>query len=435
MRSSATPITVDLAASGANSVAVTPGASFVPVQFTLPAPQFDVRGNYPSCVHIAVHVTTTFDQAAAGGAVVNWDALPEIIDSFQVLNPLMGVTHEQSTYTGPITKHLIEFISQGYEYFGGARAQIPAADGDTVVDLYFALPFTMECFDRPLDFCPWVGWLANMQLTVNFAAASAIGTPAQGGSTGAVTKAPTTIKAWLALEPRRQLCVNAFAQWRLYSPSAAGSTQQLLQNVGQQGGLTIVNPGSRIAALAQMFNQVGLGGATTLENITSLAIPLLNQSFTTNVDSFILAARALAGPNRGPFSGIGATIMHPNAGWPYTMGSSPNNAFGQAAGTGASPALIGPWRLPGNKSRIAKHPRFQGNLVVVEGFAAPVVSGNHPFVTCELRQTSPSGAAGLLQSANVSPSQVQGIRIDTDDAGPPPTRGSGFALPREVPAA
>lgn len=421
-RETGTGITIDLAANGANSVSVTPGPSIVPVQFTMPAPKFDARGNWPKATGIAVHVTTTFDQAASGGSVVNWDMLPVIIDSMQVQIPILGVTHETTAYTGPIAKHLIEYVSLGYSYYGGARAQIASTDGDTTVDFYVFLPFMNNAFYSGLQFCPWVGWLTNMQVSINMAASTALA----AFSTGAVTKTPTTIKAWVEAVPSKRLTFPTFSQWRNYIAPAAGSNQALLQNVGQQGGLTSVVPGSRLAGIFEMMNVLGLGGASTADNYTSFSMDLLSQPYTVNVDSFLLDyidnQNGRSGRTRGA---TGATVMHPMAGNPYTLAATPNTV-------NAATAMFLPWRSCGRDAEIGKQPKFQGNLTLVRTFSSAVTSGNYPIVTNELRQLSRESAAQLGAMAGLTPAQLAAATRDFDGGRSVGDRGA-FALPVDVP--
>lgn len=422
VREAGSGIKIDLAANGATSVSVTPGASLVPLQFTMPAPKFDARGNYPKALYIAIHVTTTFDQAASGGSVVNWDMLPVIIDSMQVQVPILGVTHEQTAYTGPIAKHVIEYSSFGMQYFGGARAQIPSTDGDTTVDFYVALPFMNNQFYSGLQFCPWIGWLTNMQVSVNMAASTALA----AFSTGAVTKTPTTVRAWVEATPTRRLSFPTFSQWRNYISPAAGSTQALLQNVGQQGGLTCVQPGSRLASIVELMNVLGLGGASTSDNYTSVSCDLLSQPYTTNVDGFLLDyignQKARAQNTRG---GTGATVMHPMAGNPYTMAATPNTV-------NAATAMFEPWRTPGIDAEIGKQPKYQGNLTFIRTFAAAVNSGNFPFVTNELRQLTQDAATQLGLMAGLSGAQIAAAVRDFDGGRASP-RSHSFALPVDIP--
>lgn len=416
-------ITVDLAANGANSVSVTPTTSITPVQFTMPAPKYDARGNYPKAMGIAIHLTTTFDQAASGGSVINFDQLPVMVDSFNVLVPILGNTHEQSCYTGPIAKHVVEFGSLGMSYYGGARAQIASTDGDTTVDLYFFLPFMNNQFYSGLQFCPWIGWLANMQVSVNVAASTAI---AQF-STGAVIKAPTTLRAWVEAVPTKRLSFPTFSQWRNYQVPAAGSNQALLQNIGQQGGLTCVVPGSRLASILEMCNVLGLGGATTADNYTSYQMDQLSQPVTTNVDAFLLDYIDNMGRPQRLRGATGATVMHPMAGNPYTLAATPNTV-------NAATAMFMPWRTPGRDAEIGKQPKYQGNLTAYRTFTSTPSSGNYPFITNELRELSQASATQLGQMAGLTAAQLSAAQRNFD-GGAATSRRSSFALPVDVPPA
>src|SRR5689334_18498123 len=119
------------------------------VEFLIQAPKAGIGADvWPIGLNYVIAGDFTFDQAAAGGAAVEWeDWAGFLFDHFDVNIPLIGNTHPGDTFTGRVSKHLIEWVSSGYAYSDGARAQIAAADGDSGLVFYQVLPMAHECFE------------------------------------------------------------------------------------------------------------------------------------------------------------------------------------------------------------------------------------------------------------------------------------------------
>ena len=396
MRNFGTPLLIDLLSGGAPSVSVTPGAGLVPITFTTGALKQQVGlDNWPVCAGIMTCTRLTFDQAAAGGTAVAWDDLFRCIDSFNVSIPGIGTTHAQAAFTGPAAKHIVEFQSARYRYVDHARAIIPSTDGDTTIDLYVNLPFANENYIEPRDFMPWVGWLLALQVTVNVATATTIAAV----STGAVTKAPGTVRAWLEAYIAPEPKIPLFSQWNKYSQAAAaGATAVVLQNVGQANGLNSVLQGCRLAALIEGMNKAGIGGTSTADVYTGYSSPDLGQDQTVNVDAIFASFLRQIG-HRGPISGaIAANPLHDGGGNPYTMAGTPSNLLNDVS------ALYIPWRFSGTEQKVTNVPKWKmGNLTVNRTFSATPSTGSYFFWTNEIRMLDKNGIKNLLDAASIPP--------------------------------
>jgi len=361
---------------GASAVSVTPGAAVQAVEFTVQAPKAGVDGNWPLAMNIMVKTSIVVDQPASGGSTLEVDETVNVIDSYNVNSPLLGLTHPRDTYTGPIAKNIAEFFSAGYTSSDGGRVQVPAADGDTTLVLYQLLPFAQENFERPHHFAPWLGWLNATKINAYIAASTAIGTY----STGAVTKTPCTVSCWIEYVVSSELLMPAFAQYHLYETPASGGTTATVQGIGTQNGMADVKDGSRIAMLLELANVNGMGGATTADVYTSINIPQLGMDQTFNIDSFFSAFRRAMGGHKGSIA-ASATV-------PYTDRSGPPNivATDVLTNLNAAGALYLPWRFPGRNQQITKLVRFFGDLKRTSSFSTVPSSGKYRFVTCELRE-------------------------------------------------
>jgi len=394
MRLYGAPLMVDLLSGGAPSVAVTPGTGVAPVVFTTGQQKQVVdKDNWPICAGIGIAIRIGFDQAAAGGSVVNWDETFRAIDSIDLSVPLFGTTHRKEVHTGPVAKHIGEFVANGYRYCDHARTQLVSTDGDVALDLYLFVPFANECAVRSDDFMPWTGWLNALSLTVNIATASTIAAV----STGAVTETPCTVRAWLETFPSLEPKIPMMSQLNRYvQAAAAGSTTVLLLNVGQSFGLTGVLVGSRIAALFELMNKLGFGGASTADLFTAFQCSDLGQDVVNSPDSFVLSFLRQIG-HRGPISGNGASPIHDGAGNPYTMAATPNNLLND------SNLAYMPWRFSSPDQPRETLVKYSGNLAVTRFFSAVPTTGSHIFVTNEWRQFDSSQTRMLLDEARISP--------------------------------
>jgi hypothetical protein len=366
----------DLTSDGSTTVAVTPGASVQPAEFTVQAPRSAVGSQgWPLAAAIIGCVRTSVDQPGTG-SLITWDDLPRILDSVNVQSPLFGTTHPRESFTGPVLKHCIEFLSRGYNYTDGARNQIPIADGDTVVDQYFVIPFAQETLNKPHHCSPWLGWLQGTKITFNIGATTCL----DAVSTGVVIEATTNVRCWIEYFVSNELVIPTIAQFHVYDSPAAGGSRALLQGIGSPNGLSDVKDASRLAALFELTDIKGMGAADGADNITSVSIPQLGQDVTTNIDAYFAAYRALIGGHKGPVSGNLTTIIHDRAGNPETMVATPNATMNTAT------AMYTPYRAPGRNSELTKIPKFFGDLQVIRTFTAAPASGRHRFLTLEYRE-------------------------------------------------
>jgi hypothetical protein len=408
MRRFGSALLLDLKVGGAAaSASVTPGASSVGTSFSAPSLKQAVgTDNYPLCRGIMTKNVVTLDQAASGGAALNYDGLFRINDSFNVNVPQIGLTHDRAVFTGPVAKHIAEFFALGYKSCDNARAQISASDGDTVVTLYTFLPFTNECVEDPEGFWPWVGWLRDMELTFSVAAATAIA----AASTGAVSKATCTLTAWLETYPTPQLVLPAISQWVKYTTNAAsGQNLMLLQNVGLSGnGVPAVAEGSRLAALIEVMSPLGLGGASTGDLFTSFGCPELSQDQTPNIDGFLTSFKSMFSNTDGS-----GDRLHTIAG-SDTLNGSPFS----------SSLKFIPWRYMPINGRIEYLPKIRNSLTLNRGFTAAPTSGLHVVITNEIRELNADKQRELQAAAGV-PANVGNVTASSRPLRPSQTFGHG----------
>lgn len=374
---------------GSTSVAITPGAAEQTVQFKITGDKGSFAGGWMKATGITFKNTFVFDQAAAGGSAVFWDELPRVIAGLEILHPLWGTMLAKETGSGPILKHLIEFIGSGYEYAGdGARAVIASTDGDTTCDLYVTYPIAQKCMVRPTDQACWIGWLD--QTLLNFT--QAISTRIADVSTGAVIKTPCTVKAGLDYIIDNHLEIPTIAYWARYTHNAGS---ELIRALGLgKGGPQNTKLVERLVGIYELFNVFGFGATTTSDNVLAVFCEQLGLTRVTNVDFIVKNYLKLLGPVRGPKGGNGTSALHALAGNPYTMGATPSNALNIS--TLGYLAL----RAPGLRQEITKVPKFAGDLMVTQTYTTTPSSGSHILVVQSIREFVPEMRKELLGRAN-----------------------------------
>ncbi len=347
---------------------------------------------------ICIRVTTTFDQASSGGSAVYWDALYSMIASVRVNTKMFGDLFVQQFISGVVAKHIVEFLGNGYCYGSIARQVIPSTDGDTTVELDITLPISQYWNNKPNQFALWAGWFEGGFLDVNFGISTAIAT----FSTGAVSKTPTTVYAWINYHPSKELIIPSIPHWRQYYQAASGGTRFLAQGVGNDGGLQGTIDGARLVAMYYLTSQLAMGGATTADNIVGIAMPWRDQEMTNNVDGFFrqYQSTCLRG-HKAITGGWAAATAQPDAsGHPYIMPAE------VPAGLNDSEAYAFPFVAPVRGMDITKLQRVRGNYPTDFQFTTAVTSGTHIVMQLELKEFSDQKKAEMIIAAGLDPNKV-----------------------------
>lgn len=387
MRTATTGIFHELTTEGgAKSVSITPAAQLQPANFVISGinPMTDDMRNM--LLRIWLNVTTTFDPDAAGDAV-NWDKFYKGLASAQVTAQPFGTPYPHTHTRGAVLGHLIQVVGLGYSYPQGARAQIPGStDTDVTIDLFYAIPFALECLDNPMETAQWVGFYDGGTVEAMIAASTVY----NGDYAGAVIKAPTTVRCLAETLPSKKAQIGVPFQWR-ERVIAGGGSSPVLTNVGGETSLDGLAPGCGLAGLWWLTNATGIGldGPDGVDNFTSLALTWRGQKNIQNLDGLFHAQKVATERRVGPVAGLGTTIIADTAGWPRTMAGAQNNRPSADA-----EQLFLPLIVPGRGLQTSKVQRVLGNLQVDFGVTTAIASP-HRFVSLELCEFSESKVAQL----------------------------------------
>ena len=316
-------------ASSSRSVAVTPAATDTDVQWScndIPDTELvGARTEFVQIVGFRFGHLFTFDQAASGGAVVNADKLKKLVTSIQVTSSLCGnIFAAQHTKGAPVS-HFDSVAANDWFDYQPHRAQIAAADGDTVVYLETILPVALGCMNVPEDFALPPCCFNPGNIVVRGYKSTVF----DGDSTGAVIKSVTlTAEALYILTPDPTIGVPH--QFCEYAPPGASNNPELT-GLGQAKGINADMIDASAAGLAALIilgdaTGIGLGGADGPDNILSVDIPALRIRNHTDPRSFQRNTRlVLPSTNFGHRAGFGSTIEHDAADGLYTQASTPND--------------------------------------------------------------------------------------------------------------
>jgi hypothetical protein len=415
----------DLSAQGGGkSVAITPGASSQQARFLFSGAPPRTGKLWNLVTAICIRIVTTLDQPASAGTAIYWDALYSMISSVRVNTKIFGDLFVQQFISGVIAKHIVEFVGSGYCYGSIARQVVPSTDGDTTVELDLTLPIAQYWNAKPGLFALWAGWFEGGFLDVNFAPSTAIAT----FSTGAVSKTPTTVYAWIEYRPSKELIIPPIPHWRQYYQAASGGTRALLQGVGNDGGLQGVLDGARLVASFYLTSNLAMGGTTTADNITGIAIPWRDQEITNNVDGFFRQyIRTVLRGHRAVGGGWAAATAQPDAsGHPYTMPSE------QAGGLNSATAYVMPFVAPERGTDISKLQRVRGNYPIDFNFTTAPTSGQHVVQQCELKEFTDQKKAEMIIAAGLDPQKVNLKRKLYRKNTRTPTPDMLFCIPQSV---
>lgn len=388
MRNHTTPKIHELVSTAGKNPTVTPGASAQTATFlmnNIPTGKSGKFWYYVTALNLKV--VTVVDQPAAGGTAINPDKLWKVLQSVQVQCPILGQLFSHANTRGAVLGNIIQNFGFGYNAVH-TRAQIAAADGDTTVTLYYRIPFAYEFLRKPHETSPWGGFLEGGTFEVKFDVSTAL----DGDSTGAVTKATTSFRAWLELIPAPEAVIHTPIHWREHI-TPGSSTRHVIQDMGSPDGLQGVDQskGVGLAALAVLTDATGMGllGQDGADNITGYDIPWRDQARIDAPDAPFLAMIAHMGNNRKSRNGT-----HDGSGFPYTIASTPNGDLNDAQ------ALVYPLVVPGRDLETSKLQTVAGAKEINFSYTA-TPSGSNRILGCYFPVFEESFMAAL--AARIAP--------------------------------
>lgn len=205
----------------------------------------------------------TVDQPASGGSIIRPDQLYRVIKGTSLKSDDIGQLYQPGDMNGPQLGLVAQIVSNNYRLPYLPRADIPAADGDTAVTLPVVIPLAHMCFHKGHQTGIWNGFLKNngeVKLLFNDQTALA------AVSTGAVTKATFDVRAELIYSAEKEARPPVFWHWRTRT-TPPNETKHTIRNVCQGQGITGATGEGKIAFLAYLSDQNGLGGADGVDNI------------------------------------------------------------------------------------------------------------------------------------------------------------------------
>lgn len=391
MRHATTPQFFELTSEGGQkTISITPSASIQSGKFNVsgvPARSDDMRmystRYYP-------HVQFDFNADAAGNAV-SWDKLAKVLNSAELISPILGTVYPKFHTQGPTLMHIIDVVALAYQYPQGARTQIPAnTDATYTVDMFYVLPIAHDFLVDQMETAQWTGFFDGGSLELDIAASTVF----DGDYAGAVTESVVLRCIAEAMPSPREFLGVPF-QWRRRQIQGGGQSP-LLKNVGGETSLNGVRPGCGLVGMYWLTDAtgMGLGGPDGVDNITSITLDWRRQKNIQNLDPFFHFARSQSEKRISPISeGAGAALLDATE-WPSSMSATAANAQNRPS---ANPQMMClPIVTPGRMLHTSKLQRLLGDIQVDYNFTA-TFSTPHEFMTCEFLEWTTDQANAMAQ--------------------------------------
>ena len=349
MRNHTTPKLYELVSQQGKNPSVTPGTAPQSVQFLMNNIPTQKEGKFWYYVTaLLLKVVVRIDQPTSMGSAITADKLWKIVQSVQVQCPILGQLFTHQNTRGAVLGNLIQYMGYGYNR-SPLQEEIPGANGDTDVTLYFRIPFAYEFLCKPHETSPWGGFLEGGTFEVKIDVESVL----DADSTGAVIQTPCNLRAWLELIPSPEAVIHTPVHWREHM-TPGNSTRHVIQDIGSPDGLQGIDmsKGCGLGSLLYLMNPTGLGlsGSTTADNIASYDIPWRDQDRVDIPDGPFASLIAMMGNNRGaPADSVSAVFgASPNGGFPYSLAGQVQGNFNDIA------SMVFPLVTPGRDLETSK---------------------------------------------------------------------------------
>jgi len=379
----------------------TPATS--PVTFLVDGSQpLSSPGNKPLCaVAQVVEVNETIEVLSTAVNPIQDQDLARTVQQVSMYEPrFLGQIMDNTVGTGPILKHLIEFLGMGFNRGSDAPVatiSVPeTANTQATYTRYFTIPHAQSFFVSPVASALWLGIIDQMQVVVQLGIRNAL-QAVSGGSTGsdAIIKGTSTLRVTTPVVP------NPTWHWPLLVQHVleqiqGGSSQITLRRFNETNA-SGSNPKDYVFSIALLSSLVGLGGNTTMDNITEIDCPKLGINKMQNVPAFI---KARLDAQRYGASPVG---LDQNGNYADVVSGGPDTV------SGINPADIKFLFLkqPGLGMDLRSTLKPRGNFQLPVNFTYNTLpSTQHAFVTSSFRdlQASLGKALAALPGSQLSPS-------------------------------
>ena len=388
MRHHTTPNFYELTSEGGGkSISITPAGAPQAGKFTINGvpPRIDDMRTYLTRFWFEVEIGVDTD---AAGNAVSWDKLAKVLQSCEVISPILGVPYPHFHTQGATLMHIISVLALDYQYPQGARTQIPAnTDADYTINQFYVVPFAQEFLQDPLETAQWAGFFDGGTIEGIVAASNVL----NGDYDGAVTE-NCTLRCQAEVMPSNKEFIGVPFQWRRRQ-IAGGGQSPVLKNVGGETSLNGIAPGAGLAALYWLTNAtgIGLGGPDGVDNITQVTLDWRNLKATQNLDGFYHYLRATKRRRTSPISqGTGAALLD-TVDWPRTM-----DATGENRPSADPLQMFLPLVTPDCALHTSKLQRVLGDLRVDYNYTAAVTNA-HEFMSLEFFEYKPAQAEAMRQ--------------------------------------
>jgi len=348
MRNHTTPKLYELVSQQGKAPTFTAGTAPVSTQFLMQNLPTSKEGKFWYYVtSLCFKLTVIINQPAEGGAVISSDQLWQIVQSVQVQCPILGQTYTHQNTPGALLGNIMQYMGMSYNR-APVTEQIPAADGNTTVTLYYRIPYAFEFLVKPHETSPWAGFFEGGTVEIKVDVSTVLG----GISTGAVLTTGS-LRCWIEVIPSPEACIHVPFNFRLHQ-TPGNSTRQVIQDMGSPDGLQGIDMSKGVGLVSLMYlmnpTGLGIGGSTTADNIVSYDIPWRDQDRVDIPDGPFMSLIAQMGNNREAPADTASAVFgaSPNGGFPYSFAAQVQGSLNDAE------SLFFPLVMPGRDTETSK---------------------------------------------------------------------------------
>lgn len=275
-------------ANGNKTVIFTPGSSQSFDFFVDGSVNISPEGKPLCATGQVIEVSTTVNNPSTGTASLKDDDLARLIQTVQMHGDPLGTILDNTVGTGPILKHLLEFVGLGFNRGPDAPVATITVPGSATTSATYTkrleIPHSQAWHANPIASALWLGIIHQLKITVTLAASTALGAVSTGATSSG---AGSTLRVVTPVVPNSNWHWPILAQWILETPEGGSNTVKL-RKFGEANA-SGSNPVDYIHTIAYLSNKVGLPGNQGIDNIRSINSPKLGIYNMENVNQFALA--------------------------------------------------------------------------------------------------------------------------------------------------
>ena len=243
----------------------------------------DAKGRPLVALDEVIEVATSIE-VASGGAAITDDDMSLVVQTVKIDEPnILGTILDDTVGTGPILKHVVEFIGHAFNRCADAPVANVSGGATTAYTRYFTIPHAQRIQKDPMTSAIWLGILNKARVSVKLAPTAFMGSANAAASlTGASSLKVTT--PFVAYDKWHW---PVLSQYILEQP--LGGTETVTLKLFGQKNAQGTDPTDYLFLVSVLSNLARLPGNQTLDNILQIDSEKLGIARLENVPALFKA--------------------------------------------------------------------------------------------------------------------------------------------------